>query len=185
VVYRDRTEDEVRDIYFARRDGDGWTQGRPVHDDGWVIGGCPVNGPAMDAAGEDVVVAWFTGAQDDPRVRVAFSSDAGDTFQVPVRVDDGRPVGRVDVVRLNDGAALVAWLEEGDDGAQIRLRRVTPAGDAGPSRLLANTTSARASGFPQFVAAPGGGFLAAWTVAGEDGDSSVVRVVRVQEGETW
>lgn len=181
VVYRDRTEDEVRDIYFARRDAGGWTPGHPVHDDGWVIGGCPVNGPAMDGVGDDVVVAWFTGAQDDPRVHVAFSTDAGDTFGAPFRVDDGRPVGRTDVVRLADGAALVAWLEETDAGAEIRLRRVSPEGEAGASRSLAATSAARASGFPQFVAVPGGGFLAAWTEVRE-GEESRVRMSLV---EAW
>ena len=173
VVYRDRTDGEIRDIYLSRRDGDAWTPGHPVHDDGWEIGGCPVNGPAMDAAGSDVVVAWFTGAREEPRVQVAFSGDDGDTFSPPVRVDDGRAVGRVDVVRLEGGDALVAWLEETDEGAEIRLRRVSPAGEAGASWTMARTSAARASGFPQFVPLAGGGFLAAWTEIRDDAPSRV------------
>jgi hypothetical protein len=174
VVYRDRTDEEVRDIYLARKDPSGWTPGRAVHDDGWVIGGCPVNGPAADALGSDVVVAWFTGAQDAPRVHVAFSRDAGDTFQAPVRVDDGRPVGRVDVTRLADGSALVTWLEAvGETGAEIRVRRVQPDGALGAAWTLTSTSAARSSGFPQFVPVAGGRFLAAWTEVLDDGASRV------------
>jgi hypothetical protein len=41
-------------------------------------------------------------------VQIAFSTDAGATFGKPVRVDDGQPIGRVDVLRL--GASAFAAL---------------------------------------------------------------------------
>jgi hypothetical protein len=66
---------------------------RTLHADGWKIDYCPVNGPAAGAIGDTVAVAWFTGAQDTSRVRVAFSTDAGATFSAPVRADDGLPAG--------------------------------------------------------------------------------------------
>ncbi|MDT8341151.1 MAG: hypothetical protein RQ751_06535 [Longimicrobiales bacterium] len=192
VAYRDRSPTEVRDVYLTRREGGVWTEGRAVHDDGWVIPGCPVNGPAVDAAGADVVVAWFTGAQDRPRVQVAFSTDAGDTFGAPVTVDQGRPVGRVDVVLRADGSALVAWLEQTDEGAEVRLRSVMPATAArpgaapgavplpGPVTALARTTAARSSGFPQLAPVAGGGVLAAWTEVRE-GAPSRVRLALLEE----
>ena len=71
VVYRDRTAEEVRDISVGRFVDGKWTGGVPVHDDGWVIPGCPVNGPSVAALGDAVVVAWFTGAGNTPRVRAA------------------------------------------------------------------------------------------------------------------
>ncbi|HSG50051.1 MAG TPA: hypothetical protein VLA43_19660, partial [Longimicrobiales bacterium] len=77
------------------------------------------------------------------------------------------------------GDALVAWLEETDGGAEIRLRRVTPAGEAGASWVLAGTSSARSSGFPQFVPLAGGAFLAAWTETRDDAPSRV-RMARVE-----
>jgi hypothetical protein len=178
AVYRDRTSGEIRDIYLTRREGATWTDPHPVHDDGWHIGGCPVNGPAIDAAGDEVVVAWFTAAQDTARVLAAFSSDAGDAFGGPVRIDDGNPVGRVDVVRLADGSAVVAWLEAtGTEGAEIRLRRVTRDGGVGPAWTLTRTSAARASGFPQLLGLAiedePGTFLAAWTEVEDDGGSAV------------
>lgn len=44
VAYRDRSADEVRDLRVARREGDTWVS-TAVGGDGWVIAGCPVNGP--------------------------------------------------------------------------------------------------------------------------------------------
>ncbi|HEU0076539.1 MAG TPA: sialidase family protein, partial [Longimicrobiaceae bacterium] len=110
VVYRDRSADEIRDVYVVRRVGGRWTEPRPVHADGWKIPACPVNGPQVAARGEQVAVAWFTGARDTARVLVAFSRDAGATFGAPVRVDDGDPAGRVDVELLEGGGALVSWI---------------------------------------------------------------------------
>ena len=94
VVYRDRSDSEVRDIYVTRLVDDRWTSGVPVHDDEWVIPACPVNGPAVAARDEAVAVAWFTGAADEPKVQMAFSVDAGAGFGDPVRIDDGNPLGR-------------------------------------------------------------------------------------------
>ena len=96
VVYRDRSEQEIRDISIVRlRDGK-WSQPRSVFEDNWKINGCPVNGPSVAAAGRRVAVAWFTGADKTPRVKVAFSDDAGETFGQPVALDDGNPAGRND-----------------------------------------------------------------------------------------
>jgi hypothetical protein len=107
VVYRDRSEDETRDIQAARLENGVWTTPVTVHADGWRIDACPVNGPAVAARGDEVAVAWFT-APDQPRVRVAFSADGGRTFGPPLEVASGKVVGRVDVVLLQDGRAVVS-----------------------------------------------------------------------------
>ncbi len=147
VVYRDRTEEEVRDISVGRFVDGKWTGGVPVHDDGWVIPGCPVNGPSVAAAGDEVVVAWFTGAGNTPRVRAAFSSDAGATFGPPVTIDLGNPVGRVATVMPEPGTALVAWLED----ERLFARIITADGNLGRARLVAASSNARASGFPAML----------------------------------
>src|SRR6476620_9237953 len=88
VVYRDRTDNEVRDIYVTRNENGVWTPGKAVHSDGWRIEACPINGPAVSARGRDVVVAWFAAPNDQGRAYAAFSNDAGRTFGNPVRLDD-------------------------------------------------------------------------------------------------
>lgn len=176
VVYRDRTADEVRDVYVTRRVAGAWTPGRPVHRDGWTIPACPVNGPQVAAEGRRVAVAWFAAPDDSARVQVAFSDDAGATFRAPVRLDEGRALGRVDVILLDGGDALVSWMEAAEDGAAaVRVRRVSAEGRAGPARTVATSGGARSSGFPR-MAAGGGHAVLAWTATGEP---SGVRTARI------
>jgi len=165
VVYRDRSDRELRDISIVRLEANGWSQPAAVHHDGWKIDACPVNGPAVAARGQTVVVAWFT-APDLPRVRVAFSGDGGRTFAPPIEVANGDVTGRVDVVLLDDGRAVVSWLQGNATGAEIRAQPFIPGGPAGPAVLVAASTVQRASGFPQMVRA-GDGLLFAWTDTGD------------------
>lgn len=171
IVYRDRSEEEIRDISVTRLIDGQWTAPRRLHADDWKIDACPVNGPQADASGDDVVVAWFTAANDTPRVHVAFSHDAGDTFSAPLRVDGGNPVGRVDVLLLDPERALVVWLERTDAGAEVTGRIVTRDGRAGEPAAMAQTLAQRPSGFPR-MGRYGRNVLLAWT---EPGDSSRVR----------
>lgn len=166
VVYRDRDEGERRDIAAASAGSGGRFAGTPLGSDGWVIHGCPVNGPAADASENTVVTAWFTGAGDRQAVRVAFSSDAGATFGAAVGVVDAaadtRPLGRVDVLLEPDGTALVVWLSAEDEDGQVRVRRVTRDGRVGPSLALGQSATARASGFPR-LARHGSQVVVSWT----------------------
>ena len=165
VVYRDRSDKEVRDISIVRQVKGRWTEPRTLHADGWEINGCPVNGPSIAADGRRVAVAWFTAAKDAPRVKVIFSHDAGESFGQPVQVDDGSPVGRVDVEILADGSALVTWLERTAAGGEIKVRRVRPDGTHDEATTLSASSVARASGFPRMVRS-GNEVVFAWTQAG-------------------
>jgi hypothetical protein len=164
VVYRDRSEaeKEIRDISIVRLKGNKWSAPRPVFQDGWRLNGCPVNGPAVAAAGRRVAVAWFTGADKTSRVKLAFSKDAGETFGQPVAVDDGNPAGRVDVLLLDDGSAMVCWLEKLPEGGAVRVRHVRPDGKLDESITVAPSGTARSNGFPQMARA-GDTLVFAWT----------------------
>jgi len=165
VVYRDRSPEEIRDVAVVRRTTSGWSEPQAVHADGWHMPACPVNGPAIDAQGSEVAVAWFT-APDRPRVRLAFSSDAGRSFSPPLEVAAGRVAGRVDVALLGDGRAAVSWLEETPAGAEIRVQPFTRSGVAGRAVSVARSSANRSSGFPQMIRA-GDRLLFAWTDAAE------------------
>jgi hypothetical protein len=151
IAYRDRSAREVRDIYIVRRQGQGWNAPQPVHADNWEINGCPVNGPSIAADGKRVALAWFTGAGDTPRVQVAFSGDAGAGFGAPTRVDDGEAMGRVDVVLLADGSALVSWMAGNQEGGANKVRRVAPDGRLDPVAIITQTEVSRSSGFPRMA----------------------------------
>lgn len=166
AVYRDRSEDEVRDIYFVRQQNRKWSAPQPVHADGWQITACPVNGPSIAADGQRVAVAWYTEANDQPRVHLAFSNDSGRTFADPIRVDDGNAVGRVDVVLLSDGSALVCWMSGTAEKGMTKVRRVGSDGSLDAISTVAETDIARSSGFPR-IARMGNDLLFAWTEFGK------------------
>ena len=76
------------------------------------------------------------------------SKDSGATFSLPIRVDDGNPLGRVDIVLLSDKKALVSWLEKTEDKAAIKAVKVSLKGKIGNSFLVAESNDSRQSGFP-------------------------------------
>lgn len=167
VAYRDRSADEVRDISVVRFDSGRWSAPRLVHADGWRLDGCPVNGPAVAAEGRRVVIAWFTLAQDRPRVLVAFSEDAGATFGAPVDAGEADPLGRVSVAPGGDGSALVGWMAGSAQHARLRVRRVAADGTLGDALTLADSLTGRGAGFPQ-MARLGDDVVLTWTAPGDD-----------------
>lgn len=166
VAFRNRTSDEIRDIYVSRLVGGKWTEPAAVHKDNWRIAACPVNGPALSARGRDVAIAWFTAVGDEGHVYAAFSSNAGQTFGPPVRIDDIGAVGRVDVELLADGSAAVTWIEFADERSEFRIRRVERSGSRSPSLAVSGIASGRSSGYPR-LARRGNELLFAWVESGE------------------
>lgn len=177
AIYRNRTGDEIRDIYLTRFVNGAWQPGRAVHDDGWRISACPVNGPALATHGDTVAVAWFTLAGDVARVRLARSSDGGESFGAAVEIAETTPLGRVDVVLLDDGHAVVSWLDQDATGVgSLKLRAVTATGETYPPFTLAGMESGRPGGFPQMAAA-GPDLILAWTAS--DAGASRITAARV------
>jgi hypothetical protein len=156
IAYRDRGDGEIRDIAVVSPDG----KPRIAHRDNWQIKGCPVNGPQLDGSGSNVALAWFTGADNQGRVQFALSRDGGSNFGDPVRIDDGKPSGRADVVLLRDGSALVTWIEGIGEGATLRARRVSASGQTAPSIEIAKVGAARM--IPRLALGDGGAYVA-WT----------------------
>lgn len=182
VVYRNRTEGELRDIWTVRRAPDGaWSEPQPVFQDLWRIAGCPVNGPAIAAEGTTVASAWYTegGAEGEPRVLVAFSADGGVRYSRPVEVSAGQTLGRVDIAPAGSGAFVVTYLAA-PEGQQARwtARVVSPGQAVGPPVEIAEVDPGRRSGRLSLAAGSGraGRLHAIWTV--EDGvQAAELRVV--------
>lgn len=162
AVYRDHQPGDIRDISIVRRVNGAWTQPSTVARDGWHIPGCPTNGPAVAAREARVAVAWFTAANDTPRLKLAFSRDGGASFGEPVVIDDGRPVGWPDLVMLEDGSTLVSWLERRGEGVgEVLVRRVSAGSKPAPPLAVAQSVSGRATGVPHMVRA-GDHVVVAW-----------------------
>lgn len=158
VVYRDRSDDEIRDMSIVRFVNGQWTKPKTIFADNWKIKGCPVNGPRIVAEGNNLVVAWFSSPEKDAHVNVAFSEDGGATFNDPIRVDEGKALGRVDIVMLDEKTAMVSWME----GSTIKAVKVHKDGSKDSSIIIASTSEARSSGFPQMTKS-GNNLIFAWT----------------------
>ena len=158
VVYRDRSDDEIRDMSIVRYIDGVWTSPKTIFPDNWKIKGCPVNGPRADAIGNHLAIAWFSMPEKEGQVQVIFSDDGGATFNKPIRIDEGKTIGRVDVVMLNDKSAIVSWLE----GSTIKAVKVYTDGTKDASVMIASSSESRSSGFPQMTIS-GNKLIFAWT----------------------
>ena len=176
VAYRDRSDREVRDIAVTRLAGDRWTPPVIVHADGWQVSACPVNGPALAADGDRVVLAWFTAQGDRPRVRAALSENGGASFGRPIEVSERPTVGRVGAAVLADGSAVVSWVEGAAPDTALRLKRLWPDGRTSPAQDVALVSPTHASGYPQLLRSADR-LLVSWV---EAGPPSKVRVSGVR-----
>jgi hypothetical protein len=158
VIYRDRSDEEIRDMSIVRFVNGQWTEPKTIYADNWKIAGCPVNGPRIDASGNNLAIAWFSSPEGNASVHVIFSKDGGATFGEPVKLDEGKAIGRVDVVMLDADNAMVSWME----GAEIKAVKVNRDGTKGSSMSIASTSDARSSGFPQMTKS-GNKLIFAWT----------------------
>ncbi|MEK6783448.1 MAG: sialidase family protein [Bacteroidota bacterium] len=158
VIYRDRSDEEIRDISIVRLIDGQWTAPKAIHNDNWKITGCPVNGPRVVVEGNNLAAAWFSAASDTAHVNVIFSTDGGATFGKAIRIDEGGTIGRVDIAMIDDKSVMVSWME----GTMIKVAKVHPDGTIEPSLIVAASSESRSSGFPQMTKS-GNQLIFAWT----------------------
>lgn len=175
AVYRDRTADEIRDIYITRHDGERWLDGRRLFADNWKIPGCPVNGPSIAASGDFVAVAWFSAADDRPIVRVIMSDDGGEQFGPPAEVAAGKIFGYVGLVQLDDRHLAISWVGGTVDGrSPVFVRTVDTAGATGPVVEAGTTKQLRV--FPQ-LALSNDRVIVVWT--DDVGDGRIMKAAAI------
>jgi hypothetical protein len=172
VAYRDRSDEEIRDISVVRLVDESWTQPITIGNDNWKIPGCPVNGPSIDAFEQSVAVVWFSAASGEGDVMVAFSNDSGESFGPSFRIDAGSATGRVDIAMINDNEAAVLWMQPKGDDEVIYLMKINSHGYTGNPVIISKTSPERASGFPQLELL-GDTLYFAWTSLGEESIPSV------------
>ena len=168
LAWRDVGAGNLRNIVVARSEDNGKTFGtpRPVHDDGWVIDGCPHAGPSIqvDASGR-LHVIWWTGKAGAAGVWYA-SSDDGQRFTAPVAlgVAPQSMPAHVQLAVSPRGRVLATW----DDGT-VRTPRVLVRMSAdrgatfGPAIQL--STAGQAGEFP-VIGVSGDSVIVAWTAQG-------------------
>ena len=152
VIYRDRSEKEVRDIAVSRYDLGNHTWSKPeiLHDDGWKIEGCPVNGPRLASKENNVVAIWYTLDGDTPVIKAKRSNDGGLQFGKTYIIDQ-EAIGRVDVVIDDESNAWFSWLGKKEGISHLTLRRLSQSGQLSDLFYISEVSDMRSSGFPRIV----------------------------------
>ena len=178
VVYRNRSDSEIRDIYFSRYIDSNWSDPESVHDDGWEINGCPVNGPNVDSYGDNVVVSWFSASNGRPKVNLKFSTDNGRTFGDKILIDevDNSPLGRVDIEFISETEAMISWLSTVNGKGKLLIRKIKTNGEIGPIKVVDEISTERSTGFPQIEEFNDDVYIS-WTDNSESGKK--VRVTKI------
>lgn len=176
VVYRNRSDREIRDIAITRLVNGKWTEPAIIHPDGWEITGCPVNGPKVVAKGSNLLVGWFTAPKGIQQVKFAFSTDAGASFGKPVVIESTGLIGRIDVALLREDWGVVSWMETKGENTFLYAAGIDQAGEMGAALQITALDPSRKSGFPQLEVL-GGQVYFAWTeVVGEDKNVRTARI---------
>lgn len=116
AAWRDRSDQEIRDIAYAEHEADGWQVRGLVNADNWKISACPVNGPGLAQQGSKVIVAWSTMHSDTD---LAVKLKQLGTEQAPIRIEQGTKVlGRVSTAAFDDGF-LLSWLGADDSNDSV------------------------------------------------------------------
>jgi hypothetical protein len=135
-----------------------------VHEDGWVINGCPDDGPAMAVdAGGTIHLVWPTVAGGTTGVLHYATSRDGRSFSTPIRVPTlGSPKPSHPQVAVDgQGGLVIAW-DEVVNGVRTAAARRLSGGGFGPVLTLA----ADGPSMYPIVAATDRGWIAAWTTGG-------------------
>lgn len=176
VVYRDRSDKEVRDIYIARKINGIWGVPTPIHNDGWEINGCPVNGPKVASNSNNLAISWFTVSNEKPTVNLSFSKSNGASFGNPIKINDNDAIGRVDVAFLNPQEVLVSYIEGDDVGTYLRIKKVSIDGKVSAPITISKIDGGRNSGVPQLEILDNEAFIV-WTVF--EGEKNQLKTVKL------
>jgi hypothetical protein len=178
IAYRDRSEAEIRDIVVRRGTAAGWSDPVEAGGDDWFIEGCPVNGPAIAASGDDVVLAWFTAAGDDAAVRFARSVDGGRLFLPAFDLDRGAVYGQVGLQLDANGSAYVSWWRRAASGGiDLVVSAVTADGAQAEPIVVGHNDEAQPIDVPQIIAIDDR-LLIAWTTFADGGAVRTVSIAK-------
>ncbi|WP_020403038.1 hypothetical protein [Gracilimonas tropica] len=161
VAYRNRTENEIRDIYTVTVKNGIVSEPQKVHSDKWEIAACPVNGPAIATDGNKIALAWFTGADGEPKVKMALSDNAGKDFDSPIILDEHSTLGRLDI-EMVDGKIWISRITKHQEENALKISMYDYTGNKLSDHIIEEISGNRNAGFPQITKA-GDGILIANT----------------------
>ena len=171
VVYRNRSEQEIRDIGWLQRAAGSWSSPVIGVADHWKMPGCPVNGPALSKLGDAQLLAWPTLRDEAFELRLA-RNDRGTWKALASLERHPELLGRVDATPWGERQALVSWLGASEasnpSAAVLRLARLDESGKLLAQYELQQLPPGRSTGMPK-LASHGERALLVWTEPDENG----------------
>jgi len=195
LAWCQRVADNTRGVALVQRDAGGWSTPVQVHAgarcldrDDCLTG----TSPALAAHGETVLIAWRDVDNGQHLMRLARSTDAGQTFAEPLEIARGSRITPV-AVALDAQQAWLLWAQVDADKEWLQslwfARRSVDLREEYERREIAQTpASITGSGdtpvyrymeFASFVLSEGTGYLV-WTEYADTG--TTLRGVRIQPG---
>ena len=119
-----------------------------------------------------MLLAWHTEADENPVAKAAISSDGGQTFGSPIKINGKPSLGRVDAALYN-GTAYVSWMEQSgqkQEVANLQLASFAADDTVKQTKRIATLNSSRKAGFPQMEVV-GNELIFAWTDVDSAGTS--------------
>ena len=115
----------------------------------------------------NVAIAWYTGANNEPMVNIAFSNDEGVSFETPIRLDLSKPIGRVDLTWISSSEVMASWIELGEKTTNILASIISISGKVNEPRIVSEIQPGRVSGYPQMEKV-NNHVMFAWTELGKE-----------------
>jgi len=167
LIYRDRLPVEIRD--FSRlqinvQSGE-CSASKLLHEDGWKIAACPVNGASLAQNNDRFLAVWYTAAGNEPTIYHAWRNPADSEYSDPKPLHVNAPLGRIATAVDGHGEFYAVWLETNATGGVNWVGKhwnnqglpLTKSPE-----VLVPASERRAGGFPALVGLDSG-VLLAWT----------------------
>lgn len=130
IVYRDIIRDSIRDISIITSpdNGKSFSPAAPFSRDGWVINGCPHNGPSVALDNQLIYATWFTGGAQ----RGVFYSELDNKMEPVNRQMISADARFIQMCLMPDQSRILAFDESSKttDGSETRivLNRINGSG---------------------------------------------------------
>lgn len=166
VVYRNATDELIKDISIIRQVKGTWTAPTIVYEDNWKVSHTTLEGPAVDALENQLAIAWYSAPEEVPQVKVMFSSDGGKNFSSPILIDEEAPLGKVDIAFQNENQAVICWVKQQENGTFLMTAQLSRRGAVEHQQIIAEFSEDNAAGFPSLARTPQG-MLLTWKESGD------------------
>jgi|GEM_PF-245055 len=163
VAFRDIINDSIRDMSVSTSDDNGrsFKPASSFSNDGWVINGCPHNGPSIAAGKDAVYAAWFTGGRGKGVYYCELDKDNLARNKQLVSEHGGF----VQLCLLPNGNPALAYSESVQEGDKIYSRIILNKMEHGKVFEHTIKTDKSMASYPVIQSFEGNGIVVAWKSA--------------------